>query len=236
MLSLRAFTRAAPRISTRIATSSSILRPSFQSAVRRNGVSSIGRAAAASFSTSRLRLVDQNTQQLAVKLAQEIQLEEDEAAVGAGSDDGVKHFLAENPDWSVVDVQGEQDVFLTRKYEDEDVTVHFSISEFNSPGQEEEMLGMEDDVLGEEDEIEGQSGGANTAGSRLQGRAGEGNFKVGTEDENAPADRDELLDDVSTARFRLDFQDPELICPSTGGPPTFFPRQRHRPDPEGRQG
>jgi len=156
-------------------------------------VSLIGRAAAASFSTSRMRL-DQHSQHLAVKLAGEIELEEQDAALGAGSDDGVKHFFSESPDWSIVDVEGEHDVFLTRKYEDEDVTVHFSISDFNNPMSDE--MGMEeDDVLGDEEDIEGQSGGANTAGSRLQGRTGNGNFKVGTEDENAPADRDELLDD-----------------------------------------
>jgi complement component 1 Q subcomponent-binding protein len=140
---------------------------------------------------------DQHSQHLAVKLQSEINLEQEEAALGTGSDDGVKSFFAENPDWSVIDTDGEQDVFLTRKYEDEDVTVHFSISDFNNPMQED--LGMEDDVLGDEEDIEGQSGGANTAGSRIQGRAGEGNYKVGTEDGNAPADRDELLDDVRFA-------------------------------------
>jgi len=195
MLSLRAFTRAAPRISTRIATSSSVLRTSFQSVVRRNGISLIGRAAAASFSTSRLRFADQQSQQLAVKLASEIELEKEEATLGTGSDDGVKQFFDENPDWSVAGADGEQDVFLTRKYEDEDITVHFSISDFNNPMQED-MAMEEDEALHDEEDIEGQSGGANTAGSRIQGRTGDGNFKVGTEDENAPADRDELLDDV----------------------------------------
>jgi complement component 1 Q subcomponent-binding protein len=197
MLSLRAFTRAAPRISTRIATSSSLLRPSFQSAVRRNGVSVIGRAVAASFSTSGLRFVDQHSQQLALKLDAEIDLEHEDSKLGTGSDDGVKQFFAENPDWSVADAEGEQDVFLTRKHEDEDVTVHFSISDFNNPMQDD--MAMEDDVLGDEEDLEGQSGGANSAGSRIQGRTSDGNFKVGTEDGNAPADHDEHLDEVCFA-------------------------------------
>jgi len=157
-------------------------------------VSVIGRAVAASFSTSGLRFVDQHSQQLALKLDAEIDLEHEDSKLGTGSDDGVKQFFAENPDWSVADAEGEQDVFLTRKYEDEDVTVHFSISDFNNPMQDD--MAMEDDVLGDEEDLEGQSGGANSAGSRIQGRTSDGNFKVGTEDGNAPADHDEHLDEV----------------------------------------
>lgn len=197
MLSLRAFARAAPRrISARITTSSSLLRPTFRSAVQTNGVSIIGRAATASFSTSR-RLLDEQSQHLAVKLANEIELEQEEAAEGATSDDGVKHFVAENPEWTILDAEGEQDVFLQRQFEGEEVTVHFSISDFNNPMQDE--MAMEDDILGDEEDLEGQSGGANTAGSSIQGRTGGGNFKVGTEDNNAPADRDELQDEVWVA-------------------------------------
>ncbi|KAF1825108.1 mitochondrial glyco protein [Dissoconium aciculare CBS 342.82] len=193
MLSLRAFARVAPRrISSRISTSSSLLRPTFQSAVRNNGVSIIGRAATASFSTSR-QLLDQYSQHLAAKLANEIELEQEEAAEGAASDDGVKQFVAENPEWTILDAEGEQDVFLQRKFEDEEVTAHFSISDFNNPMQDE--MAMEDDILGDEEDLEGQSGGANTAGSSIQGRAGGGNLKVGTEDNNAPADRDVLQDE-----------------------------------------
>jgi complement component 1 Q subcomponent-binding protein len=167
--------------------------------VRNNGVSIIGRAATASFSTAR-QLLDQYSQHLAAKLANEIELEQEEAAEGAASDDGVKQFVAENPEWTILDAEGEQDVFLQRKFEDEEVTVHFSISDFNNPMQDE--MSMEDDIMGDEEDLEGQSGGANTAGSSIQGRAGGGNLKVGTEDNNAPADRDILQDEVLFAHKR----------------------------------
>ena len=89
-------------------------------------------------------------------------------------------------------------MFLTRKYEDEQITVHFSIADFNSE-MEEDGYGEEDMAMGDE---EGQSGGANTKGAINKGGKADGNFKIAPEDSIAPADREELVDDVSTTTLK----------------------------------
>ena len=90
-------------------------------------------------------------------------------------------------------MESKQDVFLKRKFEDETVTVHFSIANFN-----EEMEG-EDDMdaaMGDEEDMDTQSHGGNTKGAINQGPTGSRNFKVAPEDSSAPADREELQDEV----------------------------------------
>jgi complement component 1 Q subcomponent-binding protein len=192
MLSLRAAFRAAPRTATRVASQSttSSLRPAFQRTLQTRINSQLPRIAA--FSTTRSRF-DENSQQLAIKLDSEIKIETEESNVTAGSDTNVDAFLAENPDWTIEDTAGEQDVFITRTYEDETITVHFSIADFNS-----QMMGDEDmdTAMADEEDMEMQSHGANTKGSINQGGTANRNFKVAPEDSIAPADREELQDEV----------------------------------------
>lgn len=193
MFSLRAIVRAAPlRLPARITTSSaSLVRSSLQSNLRCSAFPSVARTAVAAFSTSRARF-DEHSQYLAAQLAKEIELENEESSNGAGSNTGVQQFFEEVPDWEVVDVEGEQDVFLQKKYDGEEVTVHFSISDFNVAEEQD----LEDDILPDEEDIEMQSGGANSKGSSVQGRTGSGNYRVAPEDDAVPADREELLDEV----------------------------------------
>lgn len=193
MLSLRTLARSAPRTAARFA-STSIVKPSpFTSTIRSQISQQISRSAL--FSTSRARF-DEHSQQLAVKLESEISIENDESAAQAGSDQNIEQFKAENPFWSIEDVAGEQDVFLTRKYEDEQITVHFSIADFNSE-MEDDSYGEDDMAMGDEEDMEMQSGGANTKGSINKGGKADGNFRVAPEDSIAPADREELADEVS---------------------------------------
>lgn len=195
MLSLRRFAGAASsRLSTRVIRPSTTALPSIASMTRAPFTPSISRIAVANFSVSRARF-DEHSQYLVARLSKEIELETEETAAGSGSEAGVKQFFDEVPGWEVTDIEGEQDVLFTRKYEDEEVTVHFNIADFNSvlPGEEH---GMEDDVLADEEDMDLQSGGANTKGSSVQGRTSGGNYKVAPED-GEDAAREEAYDEVS---------------------------------------
>lgn len=152
-----------------------------------------------SFSTTHARFDDVG-QELSAKLDSEIQLETEDKDKEADSDSNVKAFLDQNPDWTLEDNDGEQEVVLRRKYDDEDITVAFSIVDFNTPS----MMDQDepDEAFADEEDIEesSQSGGANTKGSINQGRTSAGNMKVAPEDSVAPADREELKsDEVSKA-------------------------------------
>ncbi|GAB1734908.1 hypothetical protein NU195Hw_g6287t1 [Hortaea werneckii] len=192
MMSLRAFARAAPRITSRInsTTATASFRPALQSAITRSSASSqLPRC----FSTS-FRRCDDAAQELAAKLHQEIQLETEENASPADSDSNIAAFTSQNPHWSIHDTPGEQEVTLTRKYDDETITVSFNIVDFNTPAYEQEEA---DEAQMDEEEsdfaqMDHQSGGGNTKGAINQGRTGGGNFKVAPEDNVAPADRDGL--------------------------------------------
>lgn len=190
MLSLRALTRAAPRTASRIATTSSSIRPAFQNALRSRIAVPTPRIA--TFSTTRARF-DEHSQQLAAKLEQEINLESEESEQQAGSDSNVEQFKAENPFWEIQDTKGDQDVFLTRKFDDETITVHFSIADFNQQMYNEDEM---DNAMADEEDMDLQSGGANTKGSINRGGTANDNFKVAPEDSIAPADREELRDEV----------------------------------------
>lgn len=188
MLSLRAAARAAPRTASRFAARASSIRPAFS--VTSRITQQAPRIAA--FSTTRWRL-DENAQQLAVKLDSEIKIETEESASQATSDTHVESFLAENPDWTIEDTPGEQDVFIKRKFEDETVTVHFSIVDFNQEVDAEDDM---DGAMGDEEDMDMQSHGANSKGAINQGTTANRNFKVAPEDSIAPADREELQDEV----------------------------------------
>ncbi|KAF2862132.1 mitochondrial glyco protein [Piedraia hortae CBS 480.64] len=103
------------------------------------------------FSLSHSRF-DSASQQLAAKLSQEAQLESNEMSKTNNLD--VKSFLEKNPGWKISDTTGTGEVIMERKYEDEDITVMFNVSEAdNSLGPDEEMEDeMSDDEL-DSDEI-----------------------------------------------------------------------------------
>jgi len=189
MHSFRALARAAPRATARLTASSTraSIRPAFTSSIK----TQTPRAFAAAFSTSRPTF-DASAQELAAKLASELQLESENADQTA-SDSNVQSFLSKS-DWQLHDVDGEQIVKLSRKFEDELIEVRFSIADFNNPYPEHEDA---DEALMDEDMEFGehQSGGANTKGAINQGNSADGNFKIAPEDNVAPADREGLRDE-----------------------------------------
>ena len=189
MHSFRALARAAPRATARLTASSTraSIRPAFTSSIK----TQTPRAFAAAFSTSRPTF-DASAQELAAKLASELQLESENADQTA-SDSNVQSFLSKS-DWQPHDVDGEQIVKLSRKFEDELIEVRFSIADFNNPYPEHEDA---DEALMDEDMEFGehQSGGANSKGAINQGNSADGNFKIAPEDNVAPADREGLRDE-----------------------------------------
>ncbi|KAH9844975.1 MAM33, mitochondrial matrix glycoprotein [Teratosphaeria destructans] len=193
MMSLRILSRSVPRTSLRLATNystrTSTFTPALHAAVRQQHPRII---APRCFSTSLCRR-DDSAQELAAKLNQEIQLETEENATPAESNSNIDAFTSQNPHWEIVDNEGEQEVLLKRKYEDEDITVSFSIEDFNTPFPENED--PDEALMDEEDELgDAQSGGANTKGAINQGRTSGGNIKVAPEDSVAPGDREGLRD------------------------------------------
>lgn len=149
----RAFARAVPRTACRIAANS--FRPAFTSSLRNQTSRQTPRIAA--FSTSQWRR-DEHSQHLAAKLDGEISIEQSEAGAEAGSDENVKRFQDDNPWWTIQDTLGEQDVYFKRDFEDEKITVHFSIADFDNQFEEGQDV---DSALGDEygGMDEGQSGG-----------------------------------------------------------------------------
>lgn len=187
-MSLRGLARSAPQAAVRFTRYStrSTFRPAVQTFLRQPRIQ-LPRA----FSTSFVRF-DDVSQELSAKLSREIQLEGEENDTVTQSESNIKDFISQNPHWEIIDNEGEQEIVLKRKYEDEDITISFSVVDFNTPMME----GDEDEAyMDEEDELEmAQSGGGNTKGAVNQGRTGAGNMKVAPEDSVAPGDREEMRD------------------------------------------
>ena len=193
----RAVFRVLPRTTSRLAsfTTRTAFKPAFQLPLRQNA-SLIQSASRAAFTTTTVRQ-DSVSQELAVKLENEIRLEEENADAQHDSDAGVNEFLAKNDFWTLTADEGQQDVVLSRSYDDEIITVSFSIVDFNGSAMGLENEDADDALYDEEEELgTAQSGGANTKGSINKGGTANANFKVAPEDSIAPADREELKDEV----------------------------------------
>lgn len=190
MQSLRALARAAPRTSARLAshTTRTAFRPALRTPVTALRISNpLPRA----FSTTIARL-DSAAQELAAKLDSEIALEEEENSIPADSNANIDLFFSQNPQWKLIDTPASQEVLLERDYEDEKITVAFSIVDFNTTMMEEGGPEEMDEAMLDEENMDGQSGGGNTKGAVNQGRTSGGSFKVAPQDSVAPADREEL--------------------------------------------
>ncbi|KAK4556460.1 Mitochondrial acidic protein mam33 [Recurvomyces mirabilis] len=192
-MSLRNLARAAPRTASRIVSStpkSSFIRPSLHTTLQTLRPQQPQLSSLRAFSTSH-KLRDDASQELAAKLSSEYALETEDSATPASSDENIQTFLSQNPHWNLHDLDHNQEVLLTRTYEDEEITVSFSPVDFNTPMEMNEGEEMDEAVMDDED-ISAQSGGANTKGAINQGKTSGGNFKVAPQDSIAPADREEL--------------------------------------------
>ncbi|KAL1301657.1 hypothetical protein AAFC00_005877 [Neodothiora populina] len=195
MLSLRSFARGVPKNVSRLALRTVVQRPAQLQAVAWRPI--LANRAAAPFSTSLSRFQDNESanQELAAKLNSEIALEKENQ--DEDFRESIKEYL-DNSDYQIEDVEGQEDVHLTRTFGDEKIKITFSIADFNTFDQEADE--SEDPALYDEDDgsdmpTETQSGGANTKGAVNQGRTAGGNMRVAPEDSISAADRPELMDE-----------------------------------------
>ncbi|CAI9638039.1 unnamed protein product [Alternaria burnsii] len=192
MMSLRNLARSAPRSATRFSTKAvrpqSSLRQAFQPAAWAAPIPRL----TASFSMSAARREDSGTnEELVAKLQSEISMEE-----GMKEDEDLSHNIKEyleNSPFEIEDKAGNQEVVLTRTFNDEKIRITFTTADLNSNLPGEDMA--EDSALYDDADMDVQSGGANTKGAINQGRTQDGNLRVAPEDRIAPADREELEDD-----------------------------------------
>jgi complement component 1 Q subcomponent-binding protein len=145
--------------------------------------------------------------ELVAKLQSEISMEEDMKE----DDDlsaNIKEYLENSPfevwaspfpsiatrtkNLQVEDKDGNQEVVLTRTFNDEKIRITFTTADLNNnvPGED-----MAEDAAFDDADMEVQSGGANTKGAINQGKTQDGNVRVAPEDRIAPADREELEED-----------------------------------------
>ncbi|KAI1170896.1 mitochondrial glycoprotein [Nemania sp. FL0916] len=144
MMSLRAIARSAPRSVARLSSTTirntRVAQPS--SALRTAWAPLRTQSLAATFSsTARTRAADnEGDKELLDKLDGELQFEET-LKKDLEQPASVKDFL-ENSPFELKDEPGKQDVYLTRKFGNESITVSFSIADLNSQ--------VEDDMFNEE--------------------------------------------------------------------------------------
>jgi len=130
-------------------------------------------------------------EELVAKLQSEISMEE-----GMKEDEDLSHNIKEyleNSPFEIEDKAGNQEVVLTRTFNDEKIRITFTTADLNSNLPGEDMA--EDSAMYDDADMDVQSGGANTKGAINQGRTQDGNLRVAPEDRIAPADREELEDD-----------------------------------------
>ncbi|KAK0673619.1 mitochondrial glycoprotein [Cercophora samala] len=148
MMSLRAIARAAPRVLARPST----LRPA--AAVVRTAAArpsfAITQKASAAFTTSAFRRAPAGEvdEELAAKLSSELEFETS-VKEGETLPASIKDFL-ENGQFELKDVPGQQDVFLTRNFGNEKITVSFSIADLSSFQEQN----FEDDALADDQDFE----------------------------------------------------------------------------------
>ncbi|KAF2758269.1 mitochondrial glyco protein [Pseudovirgaria hyperparasitica] len=194
MMSLRSCMRFAPRVLNSVSKTArpqaSILR---NSPFLRTTWAPTTPKVLSSFHTSAARR-DATSQELEAMLRQEAEYEEKQvqAMDSENYSPGIKEYL-ENSAFTLEDIPGNDEVSLTRQYENEKITVTFSILDLV---EEDPDSYEQDEMYDEEDlDMEGQSGGANTKGSANVGSTQDGNIKVAPEDRVSPADRPELEED-----------------------------------------
>ncbi|KAF2433721.1 mitochondrial glyco protein [Tothia fuscella] len=146
-----------------------------------------------SFSTTSSR--KQGNEELVAKLESEYNIERDIKNENEYNLT-IKEYIDNSP-FEIHDTPGEEEVVLTRKYNDENIRVTFSIADLANSDANQDSIEEDRAMFNDEDsdDINAQSGGANTKGSQVTGRTSGGNFKQAPEDSVSPADRPELDDE-----------------------------------------
>jgi complement component 1 Q subcomponent-binding protein len=145
-MSLRSVARSAPRFLTR--TSTAIVRPASRTLAKPQTTFLRTQQATSAFSTSVFRRspTGETDQELSAKLASEIEYEND-VKENEPLPASIKDFI-ENGPFEIKDVAGKEEVVLTRKFGNEQITVTFSIADLQNYDPD---MYDEDSALGEED-------------------------------------------------------------------------------------
>ncbi|KAH6900217.1 mitochondrial glycoprotein [Thelonectria olida] len=156
MLSVRTFARSAPRAVARI--SATTLRQSARpSTFVKTSALNLARPARAAFSTTVFRQAAEGDKELAAKLESELQIEEDMKA-NDQEPASIKDFL-NNSAFKLVDTPGQEVVKLERTFNDEKITVSFSIADITNYDPYAEDNALEEDALEEDSLQSGQRNG-----------------------------------------------------------------------------
>jgi complement component 1 Q subcomponent-binding protein len=146
MLSLRAFTRSAPRAFTRSFSVAARPASRLPSAFSRQTSlqTSLTKYQYSAFSTARVlrEPAGDSDVELSAKLEEEISYEKNNASVDEASE-AIKAYLQSSP-WKVKDVAGEQDIVLTRKFGNENIRATFAISDLQNVAEEFDDLAESD--------------------------------------------------------------------------------------------
>ncbi|KAK4203572.1 putative mitochondrial acidic protein MAM33 [Triangularia verruculosa] len=184
MMSLRAIARAAPRVLARPSTlrpAAAVVRTSAAAAARPSFAAT--QKASAAFSTSAFRRAPAGEvdEELAAKLSSELEFETS-VKEGETLPASIKDFL-ENGQFELKDVPGQQDVFLTRNFGNEKITVSFSIADLSSY---QEQHFEDDEALTDEHDFEEEMGGRDSA------KSGAADLEDAAEEDMDEADTDAM--------------------------------------------
>ncbi|RDW84918.1 hypothetical protein BP6252_02508 [Coleophoma cylindrospora] len=151
MLSIRSFSRAAPRTVSRLANSSIKRQASAKSSLLQQSTALSWKPTrtsqfAASFSSAARRYKAAGDEELIAKIESEIQLE-NEMKEADPMPASITEYL-ENGPFKIEDVPGQEDVVLTRKFGNEDIRITFSIADLNmDPENDYEDRGLADEDM-----------------------------------------------------------------------------------------
>ncbi|KAL4879632.1 mitochondrial glycoprotein [Aspergillus karnatakaensis] len=182
MLSLRTLARSVPRTFSRTIASSSrsaILRPvsnlpktSFVQPSLKQAI----RPSYAAFSTSRAFRQAEGDAELAAKLEDELSHEKSSGLEDLESSVQNIQYVLQNNSWEVKDVPGEQEVVLTKKFNNEEIRLTFTVADLQNLSEQEDFDALSDELDFQNHQPANQGNGKN--------------FSQHPEDSIAPADRE----------------------------------------------
>ncbi|KAL5337345.1 mitochondrial glycoprotein [Aspergillus crustosus] len=203
MLSLRTLARTVPRTFSRSISSSSrsaILRPisnlpktSFIQPSLKQAI----RPSYAAFSTSRAFRQAEGDAELAAKLEDELGHEKSSGLEDLETSVQNIQYVLQNNSWEVKDVPGEQEVVLTKKINNEEIRLTFTVADLQNLSEQEDLDALNDELDFQGHQPVNQGNGKN--------------FAQHPEDSIAPADRelgDEDLEPSFPARVNVTIEKP----------------------------
>ncbi|OJJ60720.1 hypothetical protein ASPSYDRAFT_87297 [Aspergillus sydowii CBS 593.65] len=200
MLSMRTLARTVPRTFSRSIASSSrfALRPvanlpktSFIQPSLKQGI----RPSQAAFSTCRVFRQAEGDAELSAKLEDELKHEKSSGLEDLESSVQNIQYVLQNNSWEVKDVPGEQEVVLTKKFNNEEIRLTFTVADLQN--------------LSEHDDLDGLTDGMDFEGHQPANQGASGNFAQHPEDSIAPADREEQdLEPSFPARVNVTIEKP----------------------------